>query len=199
MTRTRTAALALLAAVWAAGCGIPADDTPRAISDEQVPADAAGSAAEGDDGQTALADLYFARFAGERGDVLVSIGREVPTGGAPTPATVMEALLDGVHEGEGPDGLVTKIPADTALGDRPELVGGTLVVDLNRAISGVQADGARFAYGQMTCTADALADVDGVIFTVEGQPVRPPAGDGESSTGALTCASYADLLDEPAD
>jgi spore germination protein GerM len=197
--RLRRAALVLLVASGVGACGIPADDGPRTISQEQVPDDLEDGADAADEGQTQPADLYFARFDGER-DNLVVVEREVPTGGSastPTPATVLESLLVGVLDDDaGADSIVTKIPADTALASQPELAGGVLTVDLNAAISGVQADGARLAYGQMVCTVDALDEVEGVLFTIEGEPVQPPAGDGQASSAPLTCESYAGLLED---
>ncbi len=203
MTRARAAlaAVVLLLVGWAAACGIPADDTPRAISQEQVPDDLDSEGDIADDGQTLLADLYFTRFDGSR-DNLVSVEREVPTGGSsstPTPATVLEALLAGVQDDDpGAEDIVNKIPADTALVGQPDLVDGVLTVDLNSAISGVQGDGARLAYGQMVCTADALDEVRGVLFAIEGQPVQAPTGAGETSDAPLTCESYANLREAPA-
>ncbi len=200
MNRFRVAALTVLLAGGLAACGIPADDGPRAISQDQAPDDLGGGADVSEDGQTLLATLYFAQFGGER-DNLVTLEREVPTGGSsstPTPATVLEALLAGVpDDGEETDTMVTRIPAGTALAGQPELVGGLLTVDLNAAIFGVQGDGARVAYGQMVCTADALEEVESVQFTVEGQAVQAPMGDGEASSTPLTCESYANLLEAP--
>jgi spore germination protein GerM len=202
MTRARAALAAVLLLVGgAAACGIPADDTPRAISQEQVPDDLESEGDVADDGQTLLADLYFTRFDDSR-DNLVTVEREVPTGGSsstPTPATVLEALLAGVQDDDpGAEDIVTKIPADTALVGQPDLVDGVLTVDLNSAISGVQGDGARLAYGQMVCTADALDEVRGVLFAIEGQPVQAPTGAGETSDAPLTCESYANLRETAA-
>lgn len=195
MNRFRGAALAVLLVGGFTACGIPADDGPRAISQDQAPDDLDSGTEVSEDGQTLLATLYFAQFGGER-DNLVTLEREVPTGGSsstPTPATVLEALLAGVPEGD--DTIVTRIPPGTRLASQPQLVGGLLTVDLNAAIDGVQGDGARIAYGQMVCTADALDEVESVQFTVEGQPVQAPMGDGEASSTPLTCDSYANLLE----
>jgi spore germination protein GerM len=197
MIRARAALPAVLLLVaGAAACGIPADDGPRAISQEQAPDDLTGDDAVTDDGQTLLADLYFARFDGSR-DNLVAVEREVPTGGSsstPTPSTVLDVLLSGVQDDdEDASNIVSKIPADTALASPPQLAGGVLTVDLNSAISGVQGDGARLAYGQMVCTADALDEVTSVLFSVEGEPVQAPNGEGETSSNPLTCDSYANL------
>jgi spore germination protein GerM len=184
-----------------AACGIPADDGPRSISDDKTPGTMGDGPEVAADGQTLQAELYFTRFDGRHHN-LVPIKRRVPTGGSsstPTPATVLEALLSGVGEDASALDVVTKIPADTGLASQPELKDGILTVDLTEAINGVQSDGARLAYGQMVCTVAALDEVESVLFTVEGQPVPPPTGDGDTTNVPLTCASYASLLEAPAD
>jgi spore germination protein GerM len=194
-------AAVLGAAVLGAGvlgaCGIPADSEPRAITEDQIPDATTTIPDVGDEGQTRSVELYFTRFDGSR-DVLTTVQHEVPTGGEsgrPTPATVLEALLSGVSADDASDpAVVTKIPADTSLASQPELNGGILTVDLNNGIRGVQGDGARLAFGQMVCTVDLLTGVEGVVFEIEGDPVYPPIGDGETSSAPLTCASYDNLL-----
>jgi spore germination protein GerM len=196
MTRTRSASLAVLVvlAVAAGGCGIPADDGPRAITDDGAPDDLDAEVDVGG-GESAVVDLYFTRFDDER-DVLAAVPREVPTAGSsvPAPAAVLETLFAGPTPADTTaHGAATKIPDGTALSSPPELTGGVLTVDLNDASSGVQNEGAWLAFGQMVCTADGLTGVDGVRFTREGERLDAPNGDGEASPGVLTCADYAAL------
>lgn len=200
MSRARpflVAVVALVALVLSA-CGIQADDGPREITQDQQPDDVDAGVEVPSDGPTLLADLYFARFDGSR-DNLVSIEREVPTGSSsstPTPGPVLEALLAGVPADEEAGDIVTKIPADTKLDGQPVLdAAGVLTVYLTP--TRVQGDGARLAYGQMVCTADALDQVDSVLFVVDDQPVQAPTGAGETSSAPLTCDSYANLLENP--
>ena len=187
-----------LAALVLSACGIQADDGPREITQDQQPDDP--DAEVPSDGPTLLADLYFARFDGSR-DNLVTIEREVPTGSSsstPAPGPVLESLLAGVPDDEEAGDIVTKIPADTRLDGQPVLdAAGVLTVYLTSAISDVQGDGARLAYGQMVCTADALDQVEGVLFVVDDQPVQAPTGAGETSSAPLTCDSYDNLLENP--
>jgi hypothetical protein len=191
--RALACALAAGLAVASSACGIPADDSPRAIADEGAPDDL-GTEVEVGGGQTGTADLYFTRSDGEA-DRLVPVRREVPTGpgGAPAPATVLDALLDGPEDEE--EGLATKLPNATGLASQPMLENGILVIDLTDTISGVQGDGAQLAFGQLVCTADALAGVDGVRFTREGESQQAPDGEGETDSGARTCDDYSNLID----
>jgi spore germination protein GerM len=197
-----TLAVALLLTV--AACGIPADDSPRAISrDEEATTATDEATPTSAEGQTNPADLYFTIFTDRRGDELVVVRREVAAGGAstPSPATVLGNLLDGVADGEqavgvdDPGNIVTKIPAETALASQPVLdEDGTLTVDLNEAINSAQGDGARLAYGQLVCTATALDEVRDVRFTVEGERVGAPTGEGDNRLEPLSCDDYTNLV-----
>ena len=203
LPRPRSRARGALAVVVLLGslaaCGIPGDEGPRAIDQEQIPDEGAAANGAPGDGRTALADLYFNDGTRDR---LVVVQRQVPAGGsasAPTPSTVLENLLLGTQEGDDPVGdtnlenVVTLIPPQTQLASPPELTGGILTVDLNTAINGVQGEGARSAYGQLVCTADALVEVRGVLFAIDGEPVNAPTA-GENSSEPLTCDHYANMV-----
>jgi spore germination protein GerM len=198
----RLVALVLAAAAaTAAGCGITADDEPRAISQEQVPDGNGDSVDNTAGGATDNATLYFTRFDGDR-TLIVPVEVPVPVEAAtstPDPANVLETLLIGRPEDlAAAEGLQTKIPPDTALASPPVLqADGTLDVDLTTGIFATQADGARLAYGQIACTADALAGVEAVRFRVEGEPLQAPDGEGQSTELPVTCDSYANLLAPP--
>jgi spore germination protein GerM len=199
--RRLVAALAVAAAT-AAGCGIPADDEPRAISQEQLPDGDDDSVDNAAGGATDNATVYFTRFDGDR-TLIVPVEVPVPVEAAtstPDPATVLETLLIGRPEDlAAAEGLQTKIPPDTALASPPVLQpDGTLDVDLTSGIFATQADGARLAYGQIACTADALAGVEAVRFRVEGGALQAPDGEGQSTELPVTCDSYANLLAPPA-
>jgi spore germination protein GerM len=206
MTRTRVLlAIAVALFLTAGACGIPADDSPRAIDrDDHPTATTVARPGTTDDGQTFEAELYFTLSEGDR---LVTVQREVPASGAasPSPATVLGNLLLDVQPGDQPtvgdvDDIVTRIPADTALARQPTLApDGTLTIDLNPVIQTAQGDGARLAHGQLVCTADALGEVQGVLFAVEGERVGAPTGEGDNVRTPLTCDDYSNLLDTTRD
>ena len=186
--RRRTALACLLFLLCAsAACGIPGDDGPRAIEPRADPRHQRGQTRRGGDGRTALADLYFAT-PGDTIDNLVIVRREVPAGSStsPTPSTVLENLLLGPQDDDDPVGdvnlenVVTLIPPETQLASPPELDDGILTVDLNSAINGVQGEGARSAYAQLVCTADALAECPGVSSRSRRAGHAPTAGENSS-------------------
>jgi len=187
---------AALAVALLGACGLPADDEPRAISQDQEPSqDLTDDTGEG---QTGPAMLYLIRFDGTDNH-LSPVELEVPVGSAsaPTPASALETLL-----GETPDqalqadGYNTAIPANTRLTSPPILdEQGVLTIDINEPLYRVQAPGSSLAFGQIVCTADAFDEVRAVQFQLEGE-VRPaPMGDGESSSQPLTCEAYRNLLE----
>jgi spore germination protein GerM len=195
VSQTLRSAGAALAVALLSACGVPADDEPRAISQEQQASqDATGGTS---DGQTGPASLYLVRFDGTNNH-LSPVEVEVPVGSAsaPTPATALETLL-----GETPDqalqddGYNTAIPANTRLMSPPVLdEEGVLTIDINEPLYRVQAPGSSLAFGQIVCTADAFDEVEAVQFQLEGV-VRPaPMGDGESISQPLTCDAYRNLV-----
>jgi spore germination protein GerM len=200
--RRLVAALVALALAGAAGCGIPADDHPRAISKDQIPGQAGEGQSESTAVETQPATLYFTARDGDH-SLLVPVERPVPVGSSsPTlvPANVLETLLSGAPSAAEEDrGLGTAIPAGTATLGTPEVDSrGILNVDLNDNIFQVQGEASALAWGQIVCTADALGQVDGVRFSVEGEPQQPPMGDLEASDGPVTCDDYTNLLQAPA-
>lgn len=193
--RRALAAGAALAVALLAGCGVPTDDEPRAISQEQQPSP--DVADDTSDGQTGPAQLYLVRFDGTNNH-LAPVEVEVPVGSAsaPTPATALETLL-----GETPDqalqddGYNTAIPANTRLMSPPVLdEDGVLTIDINEPLYRVQAPGSSLAFGQIVCTADAFDEVSAVQFQLEGVDRPAPMGDGESISQPLTCDAYRDLV-----
>jgi spore germination protein GerM len=178
---------ALLLAAALGGCGIPADDDPRAISPDNVPPEAELET-QPEEGATVAAAIWFTRSDGE---LLARTEQQVAaTGSAPSAVTVLEALFEGPPS----DDVGTSIPSRTAVGPGgAELVRGLLTVDLNDAINDVLGERASVAYGQMVCTVDELPGVEGVRFSFEGETRPSPQGDGVTTDAPLTCEDYANL------
>jgi spore germination protein GerM len=191
------AAALAAAALAAAGCGIPTDDGPRAISRENVPDDVVDATTEATASQpTVTAPIYLVQSPED--PRLVTVDRRVPAGSPaadPDTAAVLETLLRATaNPQEQADGITNLIPQDTRLASQPELVGGTLVVDLTREIFDVEGEPQRAAFGQIVCTADALEGVRSVRFLVQGEP-RDVQADSGAIEGPVTCAdNYERLL-----
>jgi spore germination protein GerM len=197
-----SAALAVVA-LGVVGCGIPTDDSPRAISSENVPDDVADDTTEPAPSQSTVgAPIYLVQSPDD--PRLVPVERPVPAGTSPAagpdPAAVLEALLTATaNPAEQADGITNLIPQDTRLASQPQLArGGTLVVDLTPEIFNVVGENQRAAFGQIACTANALEGVNSVRFLVDGGGTGVQVDSG-STERPVTCANdYGGLMTEPA-
>jgi spore germination protein GerM len=183
------------------GCGIPTDDSPRAISRENVPDDVADDTTEPTASQsTVSAQIYLVESPDE--PRLVAVERPVPAGSPaanPDPAAVLEALLTATaNPEEQADGITNLIPQDTRLASQPELARGTLVVDLTNEIFDVEGENQRAAFGQIVCTANRLDGVHFVRFLVNGEPTEAQADSGATSEPVTCVDDYGRLQAEPA-
>jgi spore germination protein GerM len=185
-----TAAVAVVA-LGVVGCGIPTDDSPRAISSENVPDDVADATTEPTASQSTVdAQIYLVQSPDD--PRLVAVERRVPAGSSPAadpdPAAVLETLLTATaNPQEQADGITNLIPEDTRLASQPELARGTLVVDLTSEIFDVEGENQRTAFGQIVCTANSLDDVHFVRFLVAGEPTEVQVDSGATG-GPVTCA-----------
>ncbi|MGH9290641.1 MAG: GerMN domain-containing protein [Acidimicrobiales bacterium] len=189
-TRLRCSLALAVVMLGAVGCGIPTDDGPRAISGENVAGDGDGVTTETTPPlETVAATIYLVQSPED--PRLLPVDRRVTAGtssAGPDPAAVLETLLRATaNSRERADGITNLIPEGTRLASQPELAEQTLVIDLTRAIFDVEGENQRAAFGQIVCTADALAGVDGVRFQVEGEP-RQAQVDSGVTDGPVTCA-----------
>jgi hypothetical protein len=177
------AGLALVAAL--AGCGVPVDGEPRNVDDS-------------DGGQPSHAPLVLdqgtslERLCFVRDGRLARIFRRVPS--PVTSQAQLEALLNGPTTSEAADGLSNTLPG-TASTVQISLSGGRAVIEIgDRSVHGVRTDEI-LAFGQIICTLASRPEIGTITFTSRGQPLGVPRQDGSLTTGPLTVADYADLID----
>jgi spore germination protein GerM len=185
----RTSWLALLVAIVAlvAACGVPSDAAPRDIVDEagQVPREPTPAP------------------VGELGPKVYFLGAETSAGAerlqpanrsvAPTPESVLNALLAGLTVDEQARRWRTAIPGDTELHTAEVDGEGTLVVDLSEAFFQATGDFQVRAVAQVVFTGSEIEGVDRVQLLVDGQPQEWPRGDGSLQAEPLTRSAYPDL------
>lgn len=165
--------VALLVVVALAGCGLPTDHSPRAISRRDLP-----GAIDGNPGVTtttagpesARVALYF--IHDQR---LTALFRDVADG---SPRTVVEALLAGPTTQERARDVVSYIPENTRVLSIDFAPGGVLVIDLSSEMNDVSGSSARVAYGQLVFSATAVAGVSSVAFQTAGHAVEVPTDSG---------------------
>ncbi|MDQ7911250.1 GerMN domain-containing protein [Phytohabitans sp. ZYX-F-186] len=185
----RAAALAPLLAVAVAGCGVQAEDVPRAVDPPNgvSHAWATETPPHADPGAGAVPErLYLVR-----GSELVAVTRNVHA--QPTLDELLDDLLAGPTDAEKRDGLTSALLGnDIVVGVR--LAGGHATVDLTAALDETGRTDQILAFAQIVCTLTAMPGLTAVSFTRGGQPVGVPRADGSLSEAPATAADYATLV-----
>jgi spore germination protein GerM len=181
-------ALAAVAALATASCGIATDGGPRDIPPDQrlLEETTSGEAQAGD-----RARVYLINVDGR----LEPRGRDV----AELASTVIDELLKGPSEEERAQGLRTEIPPGTTR-LQSSVNDGVLSLELSGELLTVtspelMAD----AMAQLVFTATALDGVNQVLLAVEGGPAEWPRGDGSFTSSPLTVFDFPerDLTSQP--
>lgn len=176
-----------------AGCGVPTDSVPRALPEDEVPAellaiDPVTTTSSAPLGQTTRVRVFL---IGGRGDAerLVPVERTIQA-----PATVERVLAQltlGPNREEEARGLRSAILPGTVINS--VLVESSLaIIDLAKG-RGISVSGTDriLALAQMVYSATELRDVGGVRFTVDGTRAETPTGTGVLTSGPVGRAAYA--------
>jgi hypothetical protein len=161
-------AAAVTALVALAGCGIPVDHTPRAMSPG-----GAGRAAEQTptSGGDTTAYVYFVK-----NDRLVDVTRDVPNRSV---EEVLSALFSGPTTAEASNGLISQIPVGTVV-QKVTTSDNVIRVDLSRQMVDVIGTANLQAIGQIVLTLTDIDPGSTVEVRVDGQTLKvssPTRGD----------------------
>jgi hypothetical protein len=163
-----------------AGCGVPVDKQPTALSRSGIPFNLLGVSAPTTTSTTAPSPIEVPVrifLVGPTGH-LAPVARDVPVS-APDLATVLSALLVGPTDAEATDGLQSALPAQTTvLGATIAPGGGVATVNLGGPFGQLVGPPQIEAVAQVVFTASALPGVTGVAFQLAGQPVDVPVASG---------------------
>jgi hypothetical protein len=171
--------LALVAVLAAAGCGVPAEDTPRDVT--VAPPAGSGVPAGGDLGPA------VERLCLVRDGRLVRVERRVPY--VRSANDLLRDLLAGPTAAESRAGLTSALA--TASPVTVTLTAGRAVVEVGDA--GARSDEV-LSYAQIVCTLGTRADVGTVSFTRQGRLLGVPRADGSLAEGPVTIADYDALM-----
>ncbi|MFF5175211.1 GerMN domain-containing protein [Micromonospora sp. NPDC000089] len=185
MIRRRLLAALAVLVLLPAGCGVPVDDEPRAVSAPPgpfpTPAGGAGTPSAGRVREV----LYFVRD-----DRLTPVVRWVDA--TPTVDAHLQQLLAGPSAQERDAGLTNALPGAMTVAVAG-LSGTRATVDVREAGQEVGRSDGVYAFGQIVRTLVARDDVDSVAFVRRGRPLGVPRADGSLSTQPLTADDYATL------
>ena len=192
------AAVVVATLVFASGCGIPTDSSPRefAVPDDVVlnpPAATTTTAAA-----AAAAVTRQVYMIGADGRLVV---RERAFAEEPTRREVIVALVEGTTEAEQSEGITTSIPAETIVISTPSSGEGTLTVRLSAPFFTLESELRVQAAAQVVFSGTELQGVRGVLFEdEEGFAVAMPNQDNEIDELArpMTRVDYLTLRTVPA-
>lgn len=171
----RRSALLLVLALGA--CTFSTDEAPRPIDSVDL-GDGVADLVAPDEG--VVATLWYVD-----GTRLVPVEVLLTDDG---PDARVQALLSGVGLGNGSVNR-SAIPPDTSLLGATT-AGGVATLDLPSAFTLVGGDEELLAVGQIVLTATEVPGIDGVLLTIDGDPVQAPTADGALVGRPLSRSDY---------
>ena len=161
MTRRRLVfVLAALGALLAAGCGVPLDDSPRAISQTTTSTSTTTPPSSGG----GVVVLYFVDEDG---------GLEGRESNVQRLAGVQDAVTTLLGTEPGPP-LATRIPSGTRLNEDLVIDGDLVRVDLTGEMDEVSGEAQKLAFAQIVFTILEFPAYSRVTFLIEGDVVAAP-------------------------
>ena len=182
-------ATGLLAVLLAAGCGVPQDDRPRALTPQEVP-----FASPTDSPPAAAVGGREVALGFVRDDSVLVTSRTVED--PRTTQEVLELLFAGPSADEDAAGLSSLLPSTITVED-VEMVDRTAVVTLDGPADSEVLRLQPLAYAQIVATLTP-ARATGVRFRLDGTDLRVPREDGSLTNQPLSRRDYAGLLAAPA-
>lgn len=176
--RRRLGAVVVAFTVLVAGCGVSAESRAHRADPEDVPFDllegeptAPSPAPTGES-----VSVYFVR-----GDRLVEVERSLPE--ERDLDDLVEVLSAGPTEGELSSGITSSLPPGQV--EDVSTLRGVALVDLEASFADLRTQDQSLAIAQLVYTLTGLPGIGRVSFTLAGNSVEVPRGDGALTTDAL--------------
>jgi len=193
--RSAVLALAAVAAVTLAACGVPPDDRATLAAPASVPFDLLGQAPSVTATTLPFAQTEKATLFLVQGERLAAVQRELP---APVSVeSVLEALAAGPTTTEVQLGLRTALLTTPGLVNSGGVSGGIATIDLGQPFTEIAGRDQIVALAQIVSTVTGLPGVGRVRFTLDGNPVGILRGDGAVTTETVSRDDYATLAPVP--
>jgi spore germination protein GerM len=177
-TPVNTALLGIAIVVGVAGCGVPVDTQPSALSRNGIPFDLLQPTPSSTTATTTPSpiEVPVKIFLIAANGHLVPVARDVAVS-APDLATVLGALVAGPTDAESAAGLQSALTTQTTvLG--ATIAGHVATVNLGGTFGQLVGPPEIQAVAQVVFTASALPGVTGVTFELSGLPVEVPVASG---------------------
>ena len=175
MTRPAAAARTVIAVglCLTSGCGVSTESRPRSIPQDRIPA-ALSNPPPSPSTTGRVGDATFTVYLID-GERLRPVPRTAL--GGITPAARLEALRAGPTSDEAAAGLGSALNEETSI-RVSRVAGGTATVDLPHALAALVGSDQVLALAQLVFTLTEDPAISEVTFTVDGEPVAAPVGDG---------------------
>ena len=184
-------AMATLLLVFIAACGLPVDNAAKSVTKvpyELLEPQASAPAEPVVPAEGPAVRIYLIDPSGQQ---LVAADRRL-AGAEVSLDAVLDALLNGPTRAERAQGLSTALNDAAAVGTA-ELVGGVASIDLTSQFVVLDGPTQRLAIAQIVLTLTGRPGVGRVSFTLDGQPIDIPRGDGTLATGSVSRDNYREL------
>jgi hypothetical protein len=171
-------ALLVAGVISVAGCGVPVDKQPSALSRHGIPFDLLQPNPSTTTATTTASPVEVPVqifLIGPTGH-LAPVTRGV-SGSTPDLPTVLEALVAGPTDAESARGLQSALTTQTTVLSAT-IAGGVATVNLGGSFGQLVGPPEIQAVAQVVFTASALPGVTGVTFELSGQPVEVPVASG---------------------
>ncbi len=179
---------AIVGGLLAAGCGIPTQQQPSAVSSSRVPPGLVSP------------NLPSTSTTQPRASVNVTIYLLGPTEGLvprqrvvqiPAPLkSILTALFAGPDQSEAQLGIGTAIPTDVAVLS-VTTQGSVVTVNLNEAFGEITGTNTELAVAQVVATVAAESGLTtGVIFQIEGEQTSVPVASGAQVPGPVYVSQF---------
>jgi spore germination protein GerM len=182
--------LAAASALALAGCGVGTQSSATLTPPDDVPFGLAEARPETTttmppSARATSTSIYLL----DRDSRVVPVDRELRSNDV---HEVIDALLAGPLPDEVRLGLTSALP-DADIVGAVDVTGGIGSVDLDPSFTDLTADIQRSALAQLVFTLTAQPGIGQVSFTLDGQPVEIPRGDGTLASGSVSRDSYREL------
>lgn len=192
--------LLVVSAVVAAACGIPLDEAPREIAEEQLDDELKLAVAPTAVGLQPVFDLEtFEIYLIDEDGLLKRVERPLPANSGPT--DVIGALLEGPSSDESEANLSSALAADLPVTNVTNSDTGAIVVDITSedGLASLSTAEQRVAIAQLVYTVTKLRRVSSFRLQINGENVSVPTdADDSSADEPVSRDDYASLapLDE---
>lgn len=177
-----------LVSILVVACGITPEDSASELTADQVPFELLDPSRTGGDLPTDVGGVGEIYLVAD--DVLLSVPR--PIARDADLSTVVDLLATGPTRNEAAIGLRSALPRDPTILSVSQ-TRNTATVDLDPAFTEIRAAEQPVAIAQIVFTLTRRPEVGRVAFTLEGDPVEVPRGDGSLTTEALTRSDFPEL------